>query len=131
MLNFIIIAVVVIALTFDFINGFHDTANSIATSVSTRVLSPRQAIIMAAVLNFVGALISENVAKTISSGIINIGLEQYVIIAALLARHHLGPYYMVSGYPQQFFARIDRRFGRSLHYIRIQPENCYLARRTG
>lgn len=80
-----LIAVIVLALIFDFINGFHDTANAIATSVSTRVLSPRQAIIMAAVLNFAGALVSESVAKTISSGLVSGHLEQYVIIAALLA----------------------------------------------
>lgn len=80
-----LIAVVILALCFDFINGFHDTANSIATSVSTRVLTPRQAIIMAAVLNFVGALMSEKVAKTISKGLVHGTLEQYVIIAALLA----------------------------------------------
>lgn len=80
-----LIAVVIIALAFDFINGFHDTANAIATSVSTRVLTPRMAIIMAAGLNFLGAMISTNVAKTISSGLVNGGLEEYVIIAALLA----------------------------------------------
>ena len=76
--------VVFFALAFDFINGFHDTANSIATSVSTRVLTPRAAIVMAASLNFVGALMSESVAKTISNGLINGNLEQYVIIAALV-----------------------------------------------
>lgn len=80
-----LITVVLVALCFDFINGFHDTANSIATSVSTRVLSPRQAIIMAAILNFAGALWSEKVAKTISKGLVQGTLEQYVIIAALLA----------------------------------------------
>ncbi|NTV90305.1 MAG: inorganic phosphate transporter [Clostridiales bacterium] len=84
-LTFTLIAVVILALGFDFINGFHDTANSIATSVSTRVLSPRQAILMAAVLNFAGALMSEKVAKTISKGLVNGSLEQYVIIAALVA----------------------------------------------
>lgn len=84
-LTITLVAVVLIALAFDFINGFHDTANAIATSVSTRVLSPRQAIIMAAGLNFVGALMSEKVAKTISKGLVNGSLEQYVIIAALLA----------------------------------------------
>lgn len=84
-ISLILIAVIVLALIFDFINGFHDTANSIATSVSTRVLTPRMAIIMAAVLNFAGALVSENVAKTISKGLVNGTLEQYVIVAALLA----------------------------------------------
>lgn len=80
-----LVAVILLALVFDFINGFHDTANSIATSVSTRVLTPRQAILMAAVLNFVGALMSEKVAKTIYKGLVHGSLEQYVIIAALLA----------------------------------------------
>lgn len=80
-----LIIVVLLALSFDFINGFHDTANSIATSVSTRVLTPRQAIVMAAILNFAGALMSEKVAKTISKGLVNGSLEQYVIISALIA----------------------------------------------
>lgn len=84
-ISFTLIAVVVLALSFDFINGFHDTANSIATSVSTRVLTPRQAIIMAAGLNFLGALASEKVAKTISKGLVQGSVEQYVIIAALIA----------------------------------------------
>ena len=81
----ILIAVVVLALSYDFIAGFHDTANSIATSVSTRVLSPRIAVLMAAVLNFVGALVSTNVAKTISKGLVQGSLEQYVILGALIA----------------------------------------------
>lgn len=84
-LSITLVAVIVLALGFDFINGFHDTANSIATSVSTRVLKPRQAILMAAVLNFVGALMSEKVAKTISKGLVHGSLEQYVIIAALIS----------------------------------------------
>ncbi len=85
MLSISLILVIVAALSFDFINGFHDTANSIATSVSTRVLTPRVAIIMAASLNFLGALTSSKVASTISKGLVNGTLEQYVIIAALLA----------------------------------------------
>ncbi|HZK36019.1 MAG TPA: inorganic phosphate transporter [Aeromicrobium sp.] len=60
-----VIAVVVIALVFDFTNGFHDAANAIATSVSTRALTPRVALAMAAVLNFAGALLGVGVAKTI------------------------------------------------------------------
>ncbi len=87
MLSVSLVCVVVLALGFDFINGFHDTANSIATSVSTRVLSPRQAILMSAVLNFVGALMSSKVAKTISSGLVDGAMikVQYVIIATLIA----------------------------------------------
>jgi PiT family inorganic phosphate transporter len=79
--------VVILALGFDFINGFHDTANSIATSVSTRVLSPRQAIIMSAGLNFIGALMSSKVAQTIANGLVDSEMikVQYVIIATLIA----------------------------------------------
>jgi inorganic phosphate transporter, PiT family len=85
-LTLALIIVVILAVVFDFINGFHDTANSIATCVSTRVLAPQTAIIMAAVLNFVGALISHNVAKTISSGLVNsAALPEYIVIATLIA----------------------------------------------
>jgi len=82
-----LIVVIVLAISFDFINGFHDTANAIATSVATRVLPIKWAIIMAAVLNFVGALVGENVAKTISSGIVSNEklLSLPVVTAALLA----------------------------------------------
>jgi PiT family inorganic phosphate transporter len=84
MFNVMLAVVIILALVFDFINGFHDTANSIATVVSTRVLSPKAALCMSAVLNFVGALVSVNVATTISSEIVKGTLEQYVIAAALL-----------------------------------------------
>jgi PiT family inorganic phosphate transporter len=62
----IVIAVVVIALAFDYTNGFHDAANAIATSVSTRALTPRVALVLAAVMNFVGALLGQKVAKTVA-----------------------------------------------------------------
>jgi inorganic phosphate transporter, PiT family len=78
-------AVVAVALFFDFTNGFHDTANSIATSVSTRALSPRVAVLSAAVLNFLGAFVSFAVAATIAKGIVDqeaITLE--VILAGLV-----------------------------------------------
>jgi PiT family inorganic phosphate transporter len=65
----IIIAVVVVALTFDFTNGFHDAANAIATSVSTRALTPTIALLMAAVLNFGGAMLGQEVAQTVSETI--------------------------------------------------------------
>ena len=65
----ILVIVVVTALAFDFTNGFHDTANAIATSVSTRALRPEHAILMSAAANFVGALTGTAVAKTISSGL--------------------------------------------------------------
>lgn len=79
-----LITVIFLALIFDFINGFHDTANSIATSVSTRVLTPRLAILMSVCLNFVGALVSEHVAETISRGLVKGTVDQYVIISALI-----------------------------------------------
>src|SRR6476659_744528 len=71
MVNATLVAVVVVALFFDFTNGFHDTANSIATSVSTRALSPRTAVALAAVLNFAGAFVSIKVAATIAKGIVD------------------------------------------------------------
>ena len=66
-----LVAVVIVALFFDFTNGFHDTANSIATSVSTRALTPRTAVLVAAVMNFVGAFVSLKVAATIAKGIVH------------------------------------------------------------
>ncbi len=87
MLSISLVCVVFCALAFDFINGFHDTANSIATSVSTRVLTPRRAILMSAFFNLVGAMVSSKVAKTISSGLVDSKMitVQYVIIATLIA----------------------------------------------
>ncbi len=65
------ILIVICALAFDFINGFHDTANAIATSVSTKALKPRHAILLAAIMNFVGALTFTGVAKTITKDIVD------------------------------------------------------------
>ncbi|MCW2667011.1 MAG: putative low-affinity phosphate transport protein [Frankiales bacterium] len=65
-----LIAIVAIALAFDYTNGFHDAANAIATAVSTRALTPRAALLMAAVMNLIGALVATGVAKTVGSGII-------------------------------------------------------------
>lgn len=80
----IVLLVILIALIFEFINGFHDTANSIATVVSTKVLSPRQAILLAGITNFLGALWGTAVAKTIASGVVNADIvTSHVIIAAL------------------------------------------------
>jgi PiT family inorganic phosphate transporter len=84
MITPIVLCVVVFALVFEFINGFHDTANAIATSVYTRALSVRNAIILAAVMNFTGALVSDGVAKTISHGLVNVNLQEYVVLAALI-----------------------------------------------
>ena len=81
----LLILVIAVALAFEYINGFHDAANAIATVVSTKVLTPRVAILYAAVLNFVGAFFGTNVAKTIGSGIVDkMAVSQEVIICALL-----------------------------------------------
>lgn len=80
----LLVTLLVAAFAFELINGFHDTANSIATTVYTRALSPGTAIAMSAVMNFVGALTNESVARTISSGLVDVQLELYVILAALL-----------------------------------------------
>jgi len=77
--------IVILALAFDFINGFHDCATAIATTVSTRAMTLRQAVIMSACFNFFGAFMSTAVAKTIGSGLVNpTMITQHVIIAALL-----------------------------------------------
>ena len=68
----LLIAVIVVALAFDFVNGFHDAANAIATVVSTRALSPRKAVTMAVTLNFLGAFMFTGVAKTITSGLVHV-----------------------------------------------------------
>lgn len=84
-LSLLLVLVIVGALAFDYINGFHDTANAIATVVSTRVLSPLMAVTMAAVLNFGGALVATHVAKTIASDIVVADLAtEAVVLAAVV-----------------------------------------------
>ena len=83
----LVLTVVLVALVFEYINGFHDTANSIATVVATKVLSPGQAVLLAATTNLLGALWGTAVAKTISSGLIDAGVvavTPQVLICALL-----------------------------------------------
>jgi PiT family inorganic phosphate transporter len=85
--SLLLITVLVLAVAFDYINGFHDTANAIATSVSTRALRPSHAILMSATANFVGALTGTAVAKTIASGIATTpsgDAGQIVVAAALI-----------------------------------------------
>lgn len=82
----LVIITVVIALVFDYTNGFHDAANAIATSVATRALTPRVALLMAAVMNFIGALLGTGVAETIGSGIVDVsasdGMNGLVVVLA-------------------------------------------------
>ncbi|HET7807298.1 MAG TPA: inorganic phosphate transporter [Gaiellaceae bacterium] len=83
--NVLLVVVVVVALGFDFTNGFHDTANAVATSVSTRALSPRMAVLIASVANLAGAFVTTAVAKTVGKGIIDTGLAtEKTILAALI-----------------------------------------------
>lgn len=80
-----IFCVIFVALAFEYINGFHDTANAIATSVSTKVLTPRQAIVLSTVCNLIGALLGTAVAKTIGAGLIDMKLiTMTTIMCALL-----------------------------------------------
>src|SRR2546422_7343181 len=83
----LLLTVIVVALVFEYINGFHDTANSIATVVSTKVLTPRQAVVLAACTNLLGAMWGTAVAKTISSGLVDsklVALSSGIIICALM-----------------------------------------------
>ena len=83
----LVITVVLVALIFEYINGFHDTANSIATVVATKVLSPMQAVGLAAGMNLIGALAGTAVAKTIASGLIDVGVVEVgsqLILCALM-----------------------------------------------
>ncbi len=82
----VLIFIVALALAFDFINGFHDTANAIATSVATRVLTPGQAVLMASVLNVLGALTGTAVASTVGKGLIPTEVaSQELVVAALFS----------------------------------------------
>ena len=107
----IVAGVILTALIFDYINGFHDAANSIATVVSTRVLSPGQAVIWAAFFNFVAAFtFGTAVANTVGSGMIDIKIVTFaVIFAGLTGRDHLGPHHVVLRAADELLARADRR----------------------
>jgi PiT family inorganic phosphate transporter len=82
----IVFTVLLVALLFTYTNGFHDTANAIATSIATKVLTPRQAILLSTVFNLVGALMGVAVAKTVGKGLVDTQLiSQTTILCALLA----------------------------------------------
>jgi inorganic phosphate transporter, PiT family len=83
----LIVVVIIVALGFDYTNGFHDAANAIATSVSTRALTPRAALVLAAVMNLAGAFLGTGVAETVGSGIVELPettSSLVVVLAALL-----------------------------------------------
>jgi PiT family inorganic phosphate transporter len=79
-----LVAVVILAVLFDYINGFHDTANAIATSVATRALRPQYALLMAAAFNFIGAFAGTAVAKTIGAGLVDEQTTTQVVVASAL-----------------------------------------------
>src|SRR5687767_9680449 len=83
--DIILVIVVGTALAFDFTNGFHDTANAVATSISTKAMSPRAAVTLAAILNFVGAFISLEVAATVAKGIVEAdAITTTIVFAGLI-----------------------------------------------
>ncbi|MDQ1006059.1 PiT family inorganic phosphate transporter [Streptomyces sp. V4I23] len=81
----LVVLIIIVGLTFDFTNGFHDAANAIATSISTRALTPRIALAMAAVMNFLGAFLGTEVAKTVGSGIIGAPKELSGLLLVMCA----------------------------------------------
>jgi inorganic phosphate transporter, PiT family len=83
--DFLLVLVVITALSVDFTNGFHDTGNAMATSIATKALHPRVAVGLSAVLNLVGAFLSLSVAATIASGLVDTGLVTLTVVAAGLA----------------------------------------------
>jgi inorganic phosphate transporter, PiT family len=83
--DFLLVLVVITALSFDFTNGFHDTGNAMATSIATKALSPRVAVALSAVLNLVGAFLSLTVAATIASGLVDTGIVTLTVVASGLA----------------------------------------------
>src|SRR3982751_4416909 len=84
MSDVLLVAVVVIALGFDFTNGFHDTANAIATSVGTRAVTPRVAVLVASIANLAGAFVTTAVAKNVATGIIDANLATLQTLLAAL-----------------------------------------------
>ncbi|HZQ66862.1 MAG TPA: anion permease [Gaiellaceae bacterium] len=83
--DILLVVAIAVALGFDFTNGFHDTANAVATSISTRALSPRTAVAVASVANLVGAFVTTAVAKTVGKGIVDTGLANTrTVLAALI-----------------------------------------------
>src|SRR5919107_4117944 len=80
----LLLLTIAVALGFDFTNGFHDTANAIATSVGTRALSPRTAVLIAAVANLAGAFVTTAVAKNVATGLIDANLATLETLLAAL-----------------------------------------------
>ena len=110
----VVALLVVLALAFDFMNGFHDAANSIATVVSTGVLKPQQAVVFAAFFNFVAIFVFHlSVAATIGKGIVEPGVvDHYVVFGALIGAIVWNVHHLVVRHPVELVARADRRHRR-------------------
>ena len=97
-MSYVVVVIIGVALVFDYINGFHDAANSIATVVSTRVLTPNQAVAWAAFFNFAAFIFfGTKVAETIASVTVPGTFDNAAIFAALIGRDRLGPDHVVPG----------------------------------
>jgi hypothetical protein len=109
-----VIALVLVALAFDFMNGFHDAANSIATVVSTGVLKPHQAVLLAAFFNFVALFVFHlNVATTVGKGIVDQGIDRPLRrLRRADRRDRLEPHHLVLRNSLLLVARADRRHRR-------------------
>ena len=117
------------AVLFDYINGFHDTANAIATSVATRALRPQYALLMAAAFNFIGAFAGTAVAKTIGAGLVDEQTTTQVRgLRGADRRHRLEPHHLVAGPAQLQQPRADRRAaGRDAHRRRHRAPSSWTA----
>ncbi len=110
--DIILVIVVATAIAFDFTNGFHDTANVVATAISTRAIEPRVAVALASLLNFVGAFISLKVAATVGKGFVSTpAITTTVVFAGLGRRHRLEPGHLVLRPAVELLACPDRRAG--------------------
>lgn len=112
-ITFLVAVVIVTALAFDFTNGFHDTANAMATSIATGALKPRTAVLVSGILNIVGAFLSTEVAKTISGGIVDDTLvSPGMIFAGLVGAILWNLLTWLVGLPSSLVARPVRRTHR-------------------
>lgn len=123
----LLLAVIIIALLFEFINGFHDSANAIAMVVSTKALNPRYAILYAAILNFIGALFGTHVAQTIGSGLVSHdSITQLVILCALLGAVFWNLFTWYLGFPSSSsHALIGGLMGAAIAHKYCQLDKSY------
>jgi PiT family inorganic phosphate transporter len=112
-LSGLLLVVVILALLFDFSNGWHDSANAIATVVSTRVVSPSTAVLVAGVLNVAGAFMSTAVAKMVGTGIVDPQSVTQAVVASALAGAIVWNFVtLLLGLSDQLFSCADRGAGR-------------------